>query len=141
MITDKNSVLCYDTLKIALKFYKPKQLEHILKVAQFAIEKPTDRLCGRQLWQLGVLHDILEDTSCTTEYLKKFYSNDFIESILLLTHNKEEPYEDYILKIFSSDDYNAQEVKRADIKDHLSREETLSQNLKDKYYPVIKYLL
>ena len=43
--------------------------------------------------------------------------------------------------IFSSDDYNAQEVKRADIKDHLSREATLTEYLKNKYYPVIKYLL
>ena len=142
MITDKNSVLCYDTLKFALKYYNPKQLEHVLKVAQFAIEKPTDRICGRKLWKLGVLHDILEDTSCTKEDLKVFHDEDLIESIVLLTHDKEkESYEDYIIKIFSSDDYNAQEIKRADMKDHLSREETLSQNLKDKYYPVIKYLL
>ena len=142
MITDKNSVLCYDTLRFALKYYNPKQLEHVLKVAQFAIEKPTDRICGRKLWKLGVLHDILEDTSCTKEDLKTLYDDNFIESIVLLTHDKEkESYEDYIIKIFSSNDYNAQEIKRADMKDHLLREETLSQNLKDKYYPIIKYLL
>lgn len=142
MIADKNSVLDYDTLKFALKYYNSKQLEHVLKVAQFAIEKPTDRICGRKLWRLSVLHDILEDTSCTEEDLKIFDDNDLIKSILLLTHDKEkESYEDYIIKIFSSDDYYAQEVKRADMKDHLSREETLSQKLKDKYYPIIKYVL
>lgn len=142
MVTDKNSVLCYDTLKFALKYYNSTQLEHVLNVAQLAIEKPTDRICGRKLWRLSVLHDILEDTSCTREDLKALYDEDLIESIVLLTHDKEkESYEDYIIKIFSSDDYNAQEVKRADMKDHLSKEETLSQELKDKYYPVIKYLL
>ena len=142
MIADKNSVLDYDTLKFALKYYDSKQLEHVLKVAQFAIEKPTDRICGRKLWRLSVLHDILEDTFCTKEDLKIFDDNDLIKSILLLTHDKEkESYEDYIIKIFSSNDYIAQEVKRADMKDHLSREETLSQKLKDKYYPIIKYIL
>ena len=32
-------------------------------------------------------------------------------------------------------------VKRADMKDHLMREATLTEKLKDKYYPEIKNLL
>lgn len=138
---DDSKILDYKTLKFALKFYTPKQLEHVLKVAQFAVEKHTDRLRSI-LWKVCVLHDILEDTPCTEEDLKEFYDEGIIETIKLLTHDKEkESYEDYIIKIFSSDDYYAQEAKRADIKDHLSREETLTQKLKDKYYPIIKYVL
>ena len=76
------------------------------------------------------------------EIKEEFYSEELIETVKLLTHDKEkESYEDYIIKIFSGDDYYAQEAKRADIKDHLSREETLTQKLKDKYYPIIKYVL
>ena len=141
MFEDDSKFLDYKTLKFALKFYTPKQLEHVLKVAQFAVEKHTSRLKSA-LWKACVLHDILEDTSCTEEDLKELCNDEMIKTIKLLTHDKEsESYEDYIIKIFSSDDHYAQEVKRADIQDHLSREETLTQKLKDKYYPIIKYVL
>ena len=143
MYGDKDEVLCFKTLKFALKYYNPKQLEHALKVAQFVIDKPSRTICSKHLWRLGVLHDILEDTSCTEEDLMAEYDElGLINSIKLLTHDKEkESYENYIIHIFQSDDYDAQEIKRADIKDHLFREDTLTQKLKDKYYPIIKYIL
>lgn len=88
------------------------------------------------------MHDILEDTSCPEKELQLILTEFEFRTIKLLTHNKkEQEYREYILDITESSNFYALAIKRADMKDHLSKEATLTDYLKDKYYPVIKYLL
>lgn len=48
----------------------------------------------------GLLHDIIEDTSYTSDDLiKEGFSSEVIKALKLLTHQKEIPYTDYIKEI------------------------------------------
>lgn len=138
------SIVDFKVLKFALKYYSPSQMCHALQVAEYAVEDNSYLASEkelRKLWKIGILHDILEDTDCPIEELS--LTGFEFSTIQLLTHNKKEipSYSEYIMKIVESDNFYAKAVKRADMKDHLSREATLTDYLKDKYYPVIKYLL
>ena len=149
-------IVDFKALKFALKHYSPSQMCHALQVAEYAVEDNSYLASEkelRKLWKIGVLHDILEDTDCPVEELKSILTGFEFSTVQLLTHNKREissyseyiieisSYSEYIMKIVKSDNFYAKAVKRADMKDHLSREATLTDYLKDKYYPVIKYLL
>ena len=139
-------IVDFKALKFALKYYSPSQICHALQVAEYAVEDNSYLASEkelRKLWKIGVLHDILEDTDCPVEELKSILTGFEFSTVQLLTHNKREisSYSEYIMKIVKSDNFYAKAVKRADMKDHLSREATLTDYLKDKYYPVIKYLL
>lgn len=132
-------------LAFAAKWYDEKKLAHAVKVASYAAADPFASEDDRDsLWAVGLFHDILEDTDCTVEDLREFgeLSHWEITPIELLTHHKEDcSYEDYIQAILASKDPFALAVKRADMKDHMMRVDTLTDKLKKKYYPVIKYLL
>ena len=66
----------------------------------------------------GILHDIVEDTDCTIEDLMAGgFPDAAIEAVKLLTHNDNESYEDYLLKIKSNP--VARKVKLADLKDNM----------------------
>ena len=137
-----DNITDYDMLKIAIDYYSANQLSHGLRVAQYAVEEAsfasdTDK---QSIWTIGLLHDILRDTSCSTAALN-YCSQLEINSIKLLTQEKEDSYEEYIVKIALSNNAFAKAIKRADIKDHLLHEETLTEELKNRYYFVIKYLL
>lgn len=139
-------IVDFKALKLALKHYSPSQICHALQVAEYAVEDNSYLASEkelRKLWTIGILHDILEDTDCPVEELKSILTGFELSTVQLLTHNKREisSYSEYIMKIVKSDNFYAKAVKRADMKDHLSREATLTDYLKDKYYPVIKYLL
>lgn len=137
-------IMDYEVMKLALRYYSDKQLAHALHVAEYAVEgNPFAEFAEcASLWRIGLLHDILEDTDCPYDELGTLLTKNELNSIQLLTHDKEnDGYEYYIAKIVESHDPYALAVKRADMKDHLWRENTLTQKLKDKYYPIIKYLL
>lgn len=63
---------------------------------------------------VAILHDVVEDTDITFEQLEKEFSHRVIEALKLLTHDKKEPYEEYIINL--KDDYIAKKVKLADLK-------------------------
>lgn len=137
----------YEVLKLAAKWYPDKKFAHAMRVASYAVDQPLleeDPDLLESLFIVGLLHDILEDTKLPQEELYRFsYINqDEYDAIELLTHHKSDcSYEDYIKAIIDSKNQLALLVKRADMKDHLMQSETLSDKLKEKYYPVIKYLL
>ena len=141
----REHVVDFEALKLATKYYSANQLSHALQVAEYAVESNrflADEQDREKLWKLGLLHDILEDTSCPEKELQSILTVFEFNTIKLLTHDKKEKkYLDYIIDIVKSDNFYALAVKRADMKDHLSKETTLTDYLKDKYYPVIKYLL
>ena len=94
---------------------------------------------------VALLHDVLEDTSVTREDLLKFFSNEIVEAVSLLTHKEEDSYMDYLAKIKANP--LAKAVKLQDLKHNmdLSRlpnpsEKDLSR-LENKYKPALEFLL
>lgn len=94
----------------------------------------------------GLLHDIIEDTSCDEQILLKKGIPQFIIDIILLVSRKEdESYNDFINRLIESDNKYAMELKCSDLRDNcdLSRLEGLSdevikkgeKRVKNRYLP------
>lgn len=92
---------------------------------------------------VALLHDIVEDTDVTFEDLEKEFSNTVIEALKLLTHDKNVPYNEYILKIKTNP--IAKKVKLADLRhnsdvtrlEHITPKDILRN---EKYKNAIKTL-
>lgn len=67
---------------------------------------------------VGIMHDLLEDTSCTEEYLRnKGFSEDIIEGVKSVTRNENESYGDFIKR--AAQNPYGKVVKFHDLKDNL----------------------
>ena len=132
-------------LEIATKYYSKKKLAHALRVANYAENNPlVSDYIQESLWIVGIFHDIIEDTECTEQALREvgIFKDIEIEAIVELTHHKEdESYENYMIGLSQSSNPYVLPVKRADMKDHLTLVNTLTDKLKHKYYPTVKYIL
>ena len=62
---------------------------------------------------VALLHDVVEDTMITIEYLSQIFSDNIIQAIKLLTHDDSVPYMDYIRNLKSNP--LAQKIKLADL--------------------------
>ena len=62
---------------------------------------------------VGLLHDVVEDTDVTIDYLKQFFSQEIIEAIDLLTKREPLDIKEYYRKI--KENKIAKEVKLADL--------------------------
>lgn len=62
---------------------------------------------------IALLHDILEDTDVTEEFLRENFTKRIVDAVVLLTRKQGQSYEDYIKQISLSAD--ASIVKRADL--------------------------
>jgi len=94
---------------------------------------------------LAILHDIIEDTDSTFDFVAKYFTEDIVISLMALTKGDNEKYEDYILRCKADED--AKYVKIADIGDNMAEErlkqldnETQEQ-LRNKYNNALKVLL
>lgn len=128
-------------LRMAKRYYDLNTYEHALRVAAYVADNkmiPDDKMDN--CISLAIMHDLIEDT----EYdqwndiplaLKHGMSN--------ITKRKDEDYIDYIKNIVSNKDTcpEAYWVKLADMKDHLTQTETLTDKLKEKYLAALPYLL
>lgn len=89
---------------------------------------------------VGMLHDIIEDTYVDEKLLLVFgFPKNIVESVLLLTKNKNISYDEYIENIIKSNNLIALKVKKTDMmhnmnKDRLnSLEEKTRKKLEKKY--------
>ena len=130
-------------MDLAQKYYPKNKLKHAIRVAGFACADAQTRTNVNSLsaFIVGIAHDLLEDTECSYEELEQAIGKNLMSSVIILTKSNDITYEDYITEVKLSNDPLAILVKKADIKDHFSQEETLTKKLIEKYLPHIKDFL
>lgn len=103
------------------------------------------RHLGETAMIIAILHDVVEDTEWTMEALiKEGFNQDVIFALQLLTHDKEQSYEDYIKAI--SLDSLAKAVKIRDLEHNTKITRLKGLRKKDfdrleKYHKAYTYLL
>lgn len=134
-------------LELCRIYYDEETFEHAKRVAEYAkdIYKLYDYYKAgeeRSIYHLALAHDLYEDTDISQN---TWFDNNFEANLQLLTKDEDVSYNDYIAKIRKEaviPTYKpAYIVKLADMKDHLSQTETLTEELKNKYISAMKYLL
>ncbi|HAO62150.1 MAG TPA: hypothetical protein DCQ90_09710 [Erysipelotrichaceae bacterium] len=69
----------------------------------------------------ALLHDIMEDCNVKPEELLAMnFPKDVVDALILLTHQENEPYEEYISRILKNE--LACKVKLADLEDNMNLE-------------------
>lgn len=66
---------------------------------------------------VALLHDVIEDTKLTDTILSEWFSAEICEAVKLLTHKRNQPYQEYIERIKPNP--LARKVKIADLKHNL----------------------
>ena len=93
---------------------------------------------------VALLHDVMEDTDIPYDEIRSLgFSDDVMEALLLLRHDKDVPYMDYIRRL--APNRIARIVKQSDLKHNsdLSRLDTVTEKDKaraEKYQKAIVYL-
>lgn len=134
-------------LRLCASAYKLETYMHCLRVAEYAANNvivKDDEEKQETAYILGLCHDLLEDTSVTIKHIAQAtgYSTCFLENVLgALTKQSNESYIDYIKRIKANGSFYTYIVKLADMKDHLTQTETLTDKLKEKYWNAFPYLL
>lgn len=90
----------------------------------------------------GFLHDVVEDTDYTfDDLLAMGVSSEIVDSLHLLTHDKNEPYLDYVRRIAESGNELALAVKLNDLHHNLERGRRMGyQRLVDKHESALAIL-
>lgn len=125
------------------KYYSKKKLAHAMRVAAYALDRAErdDRVDSKEAFIVGLCHDLIEDTSCPQDQLKALIGADMFTAVCILTKDNNLSYHDYILDIVYSKNDLAMLVKSADMKDHITQVDTLTDKLKEKYLPELHYFL
>ena len=75
------------------------------------------RVEGEEAQIVAVLHDVIEDTSVSAADLRQAgFSEQVVATVLCVTHRKDEPYADYVVRCKSNE--VARRVKVADLEDN-----------------------
>lgn len=130
-------------IELAQKNYDKKTYEHAMRVAHFieGNELIPDHLKSFCV-KLAICHDLIEDTDVSLG----FFTGDFQLALDAITKPEKEMYKSYIKYIKGLDMREewcqaVYWVKIADMKDHLSQKETLTERLKEKYLEGLAILL
>lgn len=127
---------------LSVKYYSKKKINHAIRVAEYAAIRAEEiHLNSIRAYMIGLAHDLLEDTECPEEELIAAIGETNYNSVVLLTKSNDQEYEDYIRKIVESKDNYAFIVKQADMKDHMTLSNNLTEKLLNKYVPVLHYFL
>lgn len=139
---DNKPIEVSTALNLAFKFYDEENMKHAMRVALHVAENaliPREYLF--ECISLALMHDLLEDT----EFVSNDLPENFTKALNLLTKPKYMPYNEYCKKIHDATNTNwgmcAYWVKLADMSDHLSQTDTLTDRLKQKYLSGLRYLL
>jgi hypothetical protein len=82
------------------------------------------RVSGEAAQIVAVLHDVLEDTSFTEDDLRQTgFDEAVLEALRCVTHRKDEPYADYVIRIAGNP--IARAVKLADLEDNTRLERAI----------------
>ena len=130
-------------LKTAKKHYAQKTYDHAIRVTNYIADNPIIPDEKMEVCiALAIMHDLIEDTDYNGDSLGDQYEY-FKECLKLITKPKDMNYITYIKRIRECIDTMPEVywVKMADMKDHLSQAETLTENLKTKYLNALPYLL
>lgn len=137
--------ICLKAISVAVKYYPKKKLQHALRVANYAVEIGSlDIRCedkSDELFVVGILHDLVEDTEYTKDQLYEDFGYSIGDAVMIVTKDKDEEYQEYIQRVLASKNLTAFIVKKADMKDHMTLTDTLTEKLRDKYIPVLHYFL
>ena len=92
---------------------------------------------------ISYLHDVLEDTDVTVDALREIFPNEIVDTLITLTHRKDESYFEYIQRVSKSK--LAKKVKVADLLHNLDItriKEPTKQDYErlEKYKKAILYL-
>lgn len=124
------------------KYYSKKKMSHALRVANYAAEKANEKNYNIfTAYMIGLAHDLLEDTDCDQEELCDIIGDEAFDVVLTLSKADDVSYEEYIQDILQCNDEFAFIVKQADLKDHFTLTDTLTDKLKEKYVPILQYFL
>ena len=110
--------------------YPPEIFNHAKRVANLASKY------GKDYELLGLLHDILEDTTTKADELPE----EIREDCITLTRNNAETYFEYINRV-KNGSKRAMIIKLCDIEDHLNNEDTLKPSLKKRYLKAKEILI
>lgn len=143
MALDREPMKISTALRLAKEYYSKNGYAHAMRVAGYVAENMSippeyrdDCVC------LAIMHDLIGDTDFK---LTSYYPENFGKALLLLTKPKEMSYVDYCKKLRCVDYTNyrmcAYWVKLADMKDHLSLKDALTDKLKQKYLEGLAELL
>ena len=132
-----------DIVKLCYENYDEKTMKHALRVAEYALDNIlSSSLLHDEIYVTALCHDLIEDTKISLENIDDILKNDNVKRALsILTKPHNENYTNYIRNIKASNNKLAYCIKLADMKDHLSQSETLTDKLKEKYWNVLPYLL
>lgn len=95
---------------------------HPLRV-MLSLKSQNERVCG-------VLHDVIEDTNVTFEYLaKEGFSEEILDALKALTKKEDEKYDDFIDRVLEN--RVACYVKLADLEDNMDLSRIENPSIKD----------
>lgn len=130
-------------MDLAEKYYPKNKLKHAIRVAGFAAKEAQTRndITSKAAFIVGIAYDLLEDTECSKDELEEAIGSNLLTTVLILTKPDDNSYDEYIRQVLDSGDSLAILIKRADMKDHFTQEDSLTDKLINKYLPHIKEFL
>lgn len=141
--------------------YDAETFEHAKRVAKYAVHSPLVEYAVQEVYNLNVLycialaHDLIEDTDATmTEIIHKIpcpvnstdvigakHAENIISDTLYYLTRGTETYIQYCKRIREYGGLAAYCIKLADMKDHLTQKDTLTESLKERYITGLAVML
>ena len=136
-----HSVLIWSIVEAEIDMLK-KNHEHLDKLPGVKLPDTVDFTTDIEK-TIAYLHDVLEDTDVTVDALRKIFPNEIVDTLITLTHRKDESYFEYIQRVSKSK--LAKKVKVADLLHNLDItriKEPTKQDYErlEKYKKAILYL-
>lgn len=142
MSMDREPMKVSKAMELAARYYDENTYAHAMRVAGYVAQNMTIPYEYRdECVALAICHDLIEDTECSVVG----FPDNFGEALKLLTKPKGEDYVEYYKRLRPTRGTHYQNcaywVKLADMKDHLTLTDTLTEKRKEKYLAGLAVLL